>query len=49
MSENKQQEATTETEVSTLGAESTTVDATADAPAAETPSGAPVRDRWTGW
>ncbi len=43
MSENKQQEAITETEVSTLGAESTTVDATADAPAAETPSGAPVR------
>lgn len=44
MSENKQQEAITETDVSTLGAdESTTVDATADAPAAETPTGAPVR------
>lgn len=43
MSENKQQEAITETEVSTLGAESTIVDATADAPAEGTPSGAPAR------
>ena len=43
MSENKQQEAITETEVSTLGAESTPVDATADAPAEGTPTGAPAR------
>lgn len=43
MSENKQQEAITETEVSTLGAESTTVDATADAPAEGTPIAAGAR------